>query len=476
MKNKPGRPSFKIHPARLKEHRELAQLTQTALGKRLFEMADPPRDEESMKRSYGRIERTGQTSRETAMRLAEVLGPLLERDADQLLAEWRGGQPDEPPDRVDEIERQLRKQLNDGGNALLQQALAHHKESDNPVQELASHISKRLEVAQLEQRGAQLAQLAELTGWTPTELQRPVSNQGFWLLITNTYGHRDTQIVMGVSEVVYQVTTEGAEWLKSISESDTRVALVEELPWMRVSICHPRLPWRFKEFSFVRCVPSVTCLQWAKPTEWDRWTLENDFSGLLNWAFKEANFVKGFKAEAQWPGDLGRLRLLVREQVIPENEETAEDKDWWKEIAVHKGWLGEEPEFQVETRTRLLQEGNEHALVTNWLASGLWDDVLAPLLESVPADWWEIEAGAPGVRVRTKPLLRLHEMSRYALEPRGRTYFIRLVEETDSGELRSAPWRQKDVQALAERLQKDLKTCQEQVAIGPQRPRWITAA
>lgn len=475
MTNKPGRPSFKLHPARLKEHRELAQLTQTELGKLLFERADPPRDEESMKRSYGRIERTGQTSRETAVRLAGVLGPLLKRDADQLLAAWRGGQPNAPPDRVDEIERQLLRQINDGGNELLQQALAHHKASDNPVRELASHISARLEVAQLEQRSEQLAQLAELTGWTPTELQRPVSNQGFWLLITNTYGHRDTQIVMGVSEVVYQVKTEGSKWLDGISASDVRVELVNDEPWLRVMLQHPLQLARFKEFSFIRCVPSATGLLWTRPTEWDWWTLDSDFVGMLNWAFGEANFVKGYKADEQWPVDLGRLRLWVRQQVIPENEETAEGKDRWTHVAVHKGYLGEEPDYQSERRDRFREEGDEHALVTNWLASGFWDDVLVPLLAPFPADWWEIKASGSNIQVFTK-MVGFYERSRYALEPSGRTYSIRLVEETLTGDLRSAPWRQKEVHALAERLQNNLKACQEQVAIGPQRPRWITAA
>jgi hypothetical protein len=102
---------------------------------------------------------------------------------------------------------------------------------------LAAEISSRLEVAQLEQRSEELKSLAELTGWTPAELQRPISMEGYWLLITNTMGLRETQILFGVSEVLYQVRTEGSKWLAALQESDVRVELSDDMPPMATSNC-----------------------------------------------------------------------------------------------------------------------------------------------------------------------------------------------------------------------------------------------
>jgi hypothetical protein len=113
--------------------------------------------------------------------------------------------------------------------------MARHDDAPSPVRELAAEISSRLEVAQLEQRSEELKSLAELTGWTPAELQRPISMEGYWLLITNTMGHRETEILFGVSEVLYQVRTEGSKWLAALQESDVRVKLSDDMPWMAAS-------------------------------------------------------------------------------------------------------------------------------------------------------------------------------------------------------------------------------------------------
>jgi transcriptional regulator with XRE-family HTH domain len=473
---KAGRPTFNIKPDRLRALRKQAGMTQKALAEPVFSVAtlkSVVSDPRTPTNTYQRIERTGKTSEKAARRIAEVLAQALKQDPDKTFAALCGGQPEPPPDRIDEIEKQLRAQLEGGVNASLEQALQRHNDADSPVRELAQSISTRLEVAQLEQRSDELKLLTALTGWTADELQRPTSQQGYWLLVTNTYGHRETQIVLGVSEVLYQIRTRGGEWLDAISESDARVELTEDAPWLRVRLMRPRHSMFYQEFSFVRCAPSATGLQWVKPTEWDRWMINGEFaSGLKDWAFQHANFVKGFQAEDKWPRELGCLRMLVQQWVKPVNPDSAEDSDRWKNVAAHKGCLDEYPET---IRDNFRAEGQEHYLVTNWLASGLWDDVLAPLLSPIPADWWCIEAWGAGVQIRTE-VVSISRAARYGLGPDGLTYHIHLAEELPSGELRAAPWRQRCVNELVERLQKDLKTCQDTVAIGPKRPAWLTAA
>lgn len=460
MTNKTGRPSFQIHGARLKEHRKQANLTQAALSERLFAM-DTYRDVESMKRSYGRIERTGQTSREMAMRLAEVLAPLVKRNADQLLAEWRGGAMEPPPSRIDEIEQQLRSQLEQGSNTQLLSAIEREKHAANPVRALACAVSTQLETAQLEQRRESLQYLAELTGWSLADLQRPTGWHGYWLLITRTHGHHKTEVFMGLPDLLMKLWAEGQAWLNQPAASDVRVNLSEDAPWFRMSLHRPCDSTR-KDFSMVRCMPSASGLQWVKSSAWDR----EHFLGLRTWAFQNANFVEHGAPGQAWPRDLGGLRLRVEQVVEGNSAGTPETEDGVKTVAVYRGWLGEDPTFQHERRQVIRAEGLEHALVTNWLASELLQDVLVPLMSPVPADWWRMEARNSVIWIRTKPVTR-YEASRYGLEPRGRTFLIHLVEQLPSGQLVPAPWRQKCAQAMAESLQKELATLMSRPPLAP---------
>lgn len=474
---KTGRPSFSIRPDRLKTLREQAGLTQKALAWPVFgvetlnaKVSDP----RTAANSYQRVETTGKTSKLAARKIADVLAQKLGQDPEKTLAFLCGGAPEAPPDRVKEIERRLHEQFRSGANKALMSELKRSRQSDQPdedklcIEELARRIAFQLETAQMEQRREELTKLAELTGWTADELLRPNSLHGHWLLSTTTFvqresATRETEILLGISDVLHRIEKHGTEWLGTDHGSDACVELREDAPWFRVTLSRPHWPFS-QEFNFVRCSPSATGLQWVKPSEWDRWQLYGDEwndSALVAWAFQHANFVKGFKAGEQWPGDLGRLRLWVRQRIKPENWATAEDKDLWRSIAVHKGCLDEDPEYEAELRAIRREAGTEHDCVTNWLVRGLWNDVLAPLLSPVPADWWEIEAWGSCIRVSTKTFLPIHEMHRYGVGDKGLTYVIRLVEETDAGEPRCAPWRLKDVQVLAERLQKDLTAWQK---------------
>jgi hypothetical protein len=464
MKN-PGRPEFLIEKSRLRSLRDTAKLTQEALGAAVFGgKASKPI---TMTRSYQRIERAGRTSEKTAWRLAEELAKALRRNTEGVMSELRGGEPEPPPDRVTEIEQQLRAQLASGGNASLEQALKRHSEDDDPVKELARHVSQRLEVAQLEQRSGELSRLAELTGWAEKELQRPISLQGYWLLRTNSNGYRETQILLGLSDVLEHVKTEGTEWLHLEQQSDARAELIEDAPWFRV-LLHRLRGRLYKEFSFVRCAPSAAGLRWVKPTEWDRWLVDGLLGGgLRGWAFENSNFVKDFGAAEESPRDLRKLRFVVDRRVRPVNLEKAKDSDFWKREAVHKGDLDELPEKALSD---LQKEGTAHALVTNWLASGLWEEVLMPRLAPLPLDWWQIAVWGSSIRVGTKSGISLRLTTQYELEPEGRAFFISLAQEGSSGELTDAPWRPRSIATLVKDLQDKLDACKTQVDTDPNMP------
>lgn len=465
---KTGRPQFKIEPSRLLELRKEAALTQEALGELVFTKS---KDSLNAKVSYQRVERNGKTSKSTANRLASELAKYLQRSSEKVFSYICGGTPESPPDRVKEIEKQLITQVGSGENHLLNSELLQHADSENPVQELAREISSYIEMAHLEQDVEELARLAKLTGWNQEELQIPSSRHGYWLLITNTLGDRKTQIALGIHEVLYTIKKEGAEWMHLPSPSDLRITLSENLLWIRVRLQHPFHPELFKQFSFVRCVPGVKGLTWVKPTERDRWILNDPHDGLKCWSFSHANLVTGFQAEDVWPQELGDLRLLLKQRVKPERPESANAEDWYKIIGVYQGSLDELPE---QSRSQFRRDQDEHALITNRLASGFWEDVLGPQLADFPPTWWQIQAVDAGIRISTTHFPSMRECKRYGCDLYGRSFDIQLVEVKPSGKLHRAPWRKQCVQTLVERLQKDLAACIERVAIGPKRPKCAT--
>jgi len=445
---KAGRPRFQIDRVRLRKLREDAGLTQEALGE--FVVQGKASKPDTKARSYQRIEATGRTSRATANRLAEGLAVPLQRDPKSLLTYLCGGNAEPPRSRQSEIEAQLRNQLAKGVSDLLRLALQGYENEDDPVKTLANSVAAELEIAQFEQRHEVLKDLAALTGWSQAELQRPTSLAGYWLLITNTRGYRETQIVLGVSEVLDQIETKGAKWLDGRGESDTRADLSEDASWLRFLLQHPLHPSLNMEFSFVRCLPSASGLQWVKPTEWDRWSLHGPF-GLVNWAFRHVNFVKDFQSGNVWPKDLRKLRLKVDRDIRPDNPEIAQDSDWRQTVAIHKGDIDELTE---ETLDLFRADGAQHDLVTNWLSVDLWDKVLNPLMAEIPPAWWVFKVCDAGIEFRTEqPDWKL--ASQHGLEPGGRMFLLSLTEEDESGELHSAPWRAASMKAVVDRIQKD---------------------
>ena len=424
-----GRPTFQLDADRLRRVREEAKLTQAALARRAHQLLNKPEaTADTATKHYQKIERTGRTSKAMAEALAKALGTTV--------AVLQGEAPDEVPDWIDSLERQLRHQLEVVASPALQATLERESEATDPVHHLAVQIAERLECIQLGQQRGELARLVELTGWTEAQLMQPVSLHGHWFLVSTVNGERNAAVVLGTSEVLSRIERSVTKYA-NFHESDATITLREELPWLHVEVQHPGIPARRSAFSFVRCIPTPSGLHWVNPTWRDRFWLDEP---LLSWAFTNANFVVGLDGYAV-PRDVRALRLLI---------ERAGDGQPAGSVAVIKGDLEELPDDILGNFQR---DGCSHDLATNWIAAGLWEAV-APLLHDWPADRWQVQSGACIV-------IGLNASIRWGDWP-GRApdfsvrYLLRLVEQVGEGRLRPAPWRRSSVEVIARTLQRCL--------------------
>ena len=439
---KTGRPRFQIDPGRLRDLRQDAGLTQEEVARRTYRRLGKPASTtaKTMVSHYQRLEKTGRTSKAMADALAIVLNTSI--------PELQGQSPDEVPDSVDRIEHQLRDQLATKTNVALQAALKRDPDSEDPVRSLAVDIAGWVEAAQIAQQPAELARLAELTGWTEEELLRPVSLHGHWLLHSSVHGGRSAEIVMGAGEVLRRIQDGVDKWAR-YHESDTTITLREELPWMHVDITHARIPAIRCTFSFVRCRRKPTGLEWINPTWRDRFWLDEP---LMSWAFGRANFVASSDGKER-PGDVQRLRFLIEEYDTPDSV---------RPLTLVKGDLDELPPKVLQN---FQADGSSHFIVTNWLAAGLWPALL-PHLDAWPLKCWKVRAGAYIELHLDVPLALMRTRGEY---PRlGGKYRIRLVEEAGQEEYEPAPWRQDSVATIGEALQQRLDEAVANVVVDPQ--------
>jgi transcriptional regulator with XRE-family HTH domain len=444
-----GRPTFRIDPKRLREIRRANQLTQAELAERVYaKLGKASASLDVMKSSYQRWERFGAMTPEAARHLAAALGTTV--------GVLQGAAPEAPPDRVNQIEGHL-KELAAQQVRPVNEALAKYADSAQPLRSLAISVCSRLEAAQLSQDHRELSDLAALTGWSLEELQRPMSVHGYWLLVgTGSLAPRRTEVLHGVSELLYEIRQELAATLQ-MHESDAQVSFHEAAPWFRIEIQHPRFRQLTRTLRFVRCQPTETGLQWAQASWWDRFWLDE----LPEDAHDHANFVADFGASAPQPEDLSRLRLAILK--VPA----------WREVEVHGSELppdiigvaklgSEDPPEWV--RERFTPDGTAHDLYTNWLASEVWE-LLSPLLQEWPCEYWRLSHAAGRVEVRL-------EAPAYLIAKRGGEYRhgplynIVLLEEQPSGTLKSAPWRRSSVAAVREKLEKLLERAREEATAG----------
>ncbi len=424
-----GRPTFQLDAARLRRVREEAKLTQAALARRAHQLLHKPEaTADTATKHYQKVERTGRTSKTMAAALAEALGTTV--------AVLQGEAPDETPNWIDRLERQLRERLAAGANLALQAALERQDGATDPVRHLAVQIAERLEYVQLGQQEGELDHLVELTGWTEAQLMQPVGLHGHWLLLSIVNGARSSAIVLGVSEVLFRIEQSQTQYA-SFHESDATITLREALPWLHVEVQHRRVPARRSVFSFVRCLPTRSGLHWVNPTWRDRFWLDEP---LQSWAFTNANFVAGFDGDVV-PRDVRALRVLV---------ERFSDGQTAQSVAMIKGDLDELPD---DIHDNFQREGSSHDLATNWIAAGLWE-ALSPLLDDWPADRWHVQSGACIV-IGLNASIRWGDWPGRAPDFRV-NYRLRLVEEVEAGLLRSAPWRRSSVDLIAKTLQQCL--------------------
>lgn len=452
-----GRPPFRVIPERLRQLRQDAGLTQVELAKRVYRrLGDSKTALAGMKTNYQRWERTGAMTREIAKHLAAELGTTV--------AVLQGATPEAPPSTITQIEARLRE-LSMTAAPRVRSELEKYAEDENPVQELAQSIAKRLEAAQMSQDKAELTELAALTGWTIEHLQRPVGRNGHWVLIRSGHlGPRRSEILDGASELLYQVGKDLQESLAQIPESDARVSFYEDTPWFRIEVQHPRIPKLKRTLRFVRAQATEAGLHWTRPTLWDREKIYE----LPEDAYRLANFVDGFSADHLTAEDLARLRLaLVRVPTFKEIEEHG--------LEVRPEMIGlaklgpDEPPASVLARFR--QEGISHDLVTFRLASAVWD-ILEPLLHAWPVEYWRLSEAEGRIEASLEAPLSL--VLKRGEEPGfGPRYQMNLVQELPDGQLREVPWRDFSVTAVRERLQGLLDRNRDEVCVGPPRPLWL---
>jgi transcriptional regulator with XRE-family HTH domain len=440
-----GRPTFRIDATRLKALRREAGLTQLALAQRVYTRAGKGNASAGvMKTSAQRWEKTGAVPLEIAKYLAEELKTTT--------AVLQGALPEPAPSRVDEIERRIRHLIAVGSSPELIAALEHYQGEDKSERELASHLTLRLEAAQLSQAQDEFEGLAALTGFTVGELRQPMSYEGFWLLMgTGNLGPARSEILSGVTEVLHAVRTELQECLERSHESDAHVSFMEEKHWFRVSFTHARLPQLTRTLRFVRCQPNESGLLWSSPTWLDRFWLET----LPYEAYGHANFVTGFDS-VRVPAECTNLRLAITKNPGRQEYEELGNDARPEIICFTEGDLAELPS---ETLDSFRREGISHDLVVNWLAADLWEK-LVPFMSEWPLECWSVSLAQARIDIHLDVPYRLYATS--TIPPRfGNRLSVILVEQSADGVLKRAPWRPKSVAHVHERLEASLQRARE---------------
>ena len=444
-----GRPTSHIDGTRLKALRKESNLSRLALARKVYDLAGKgAATPEVMKNSAGRWENNGTVALDMVEHLAAALGTSV--------AVLQGARPDPAPNRIDEMENHLNTLIAKGPSSTLAKALENYKDESAPTEELAIHISSRLEAAQLSQDQEEFKKLAALTGYSTHELNQPTSHQGFWMFI----GTERSEILRGVLSVLREVRTEIQEFLASLPESDAYVTFKQVDHWFRITIHHaPISPW-VRTLRFARCQPNERGLQWCSPTWRDKFLLDD----MPQEFYSYANFVTGFDGVLV-PTDCTRLRFAITQNP------GAEEFDKWGMDAkrqVVARTAGSLAELHPETLESFKQDGFAHDLVIKRLATDLWE-ATQPWLADWPLECWSYRPAATRIDILLDVPFRLWANS--TVPPRlGNRLSVRLVEESADGTVKPAPWRQKSVELIAEGLEKSRQAALQSQAQSPPHP------
>lgn len=431
-----GRPTFTIDRQRLRDIREEASKTQLAVAKELHAVLGKnyPSTDATLERDYQRIERNGRTSRQRAEALAKIFNVTVEV--------LQGKGIPESSDYLDGIASLLRQRFSSGANEALIRVLEQRTDSEEPSDEsiahLASNIGARIEGAQLGRNPYELAELAELTGLTESELLSPANVHGHWLIIANGVGIQRTELIHGTFGLCFCVREMVGDLL-DFNGSDGSIRMLRDEPWFRLEIRRCAYLNDILRIDFVRCLPADGAgIRWARATWRERFVVEQS---LRDWAISTANFVTDFEGVRSPGGDVRRLRLLVTEHSGQTCCATGR--------MVVSGNLDGLPERNMAS---FRCESSSHSVVLDWLTGDLKRS-LAPFLAQHPLRCWSVSQGAPVVidlnehKAQKRPILECHY---------GVKYRINLVEEITENEFAPVPWRSKDIELLREKIRKML--------------------
>ncbi len=441
-----GRPPFHIDGTRLRDLRKEAGLTLLALGQKVYDRAGKgDSGQDVIKNTVQRWESTGAIQSGMARHLAEVLHTTV--------SVLQGALPEPAPNKIKEIEGHLKHLIASGPSNRLVQALEYCREAENPVRELAIFLSSRLEAAQLSQAQDEFEDLSAITGLSVKELQQPASFEGFWMMIgSGPLGSARSEILTGVHDVLRVLRNEIQAFLNSWPGSDARVSFLEEKHWFRVTFRHPQHKELTQVLRFVRCQPKESGLQWSSPTWTDRYWLQ----AFAKETYGHDNIVTGFDS-VQVPADCARLRLAISK--VPDAPEKTQDwnPDAEPQLVSVISMDLENPE--AERLESLKKGGIFHDFVVKRLASNLWEKML-PLMSDWPLECWSFRKAQSRIDVLLDVPYRIYATSNAPLRF-GHRFSIKLVEAFPDGQQRTAPWAEKSVAFVLERLTQSLLDARE---------------
>ena len=439
-----GRPAFSVDVTRLRNLRKQAGLTQLALAEKAYELAGKPvASDEVLKNTAQRWESKGAVPCEMAQHLAAVLGTTV--------SVLQGEAPEPASNRIDEFERLIRARVTAGSCPELIEALEsesrHSSDAEQPERLLATSLSGRLEVAQMTEASELFDEIALLTGLTVAHLRKPMSHDGFWLLVETGFGGPERcEILSGVAQLMSEVRAEVTRHFKYAGQGDSKATFHDEAPWFRVTLSDIRVPGKNRVLRFVRCQPNESGLQWTSATWLDHFWIDT----LPGDTYSHASFVTGFDG-VQVPSRVTNLRLAVIKNRMYDAKEPFEMNRPNDVVAVTRGDLDELNEKTMETFER---DHQTQYLVVNRLRVGIWKQ-LEPLLSDWPLNFWHISKAQSSIDVRLEvPWRALVQLQ--ATPKQGMFFSIVLVEESNAG-LKRAPWTSDGVSHVFEALERDFK-------------------